>query len=247
MLLIALLVLRVCADPNNMPFSNERKEGFENRLAEIVARDLGARVEYTWLPQHRGYLRNTLDARKCDVLMQAPVGFVRAATTKPYYRSSYVFVSRVDRGLKIHSFDDPALRALRIGVQVIGDDYANTPPAHALGVRGLGGNVVGFPVYGDASKPDPLSPILDAVRSGTVDIAVAWGPLAGWYARKSPVALRLDPVTPGQDGPFSFVFAMGMGVRKDDARLRRTLDAVIARHRRDIDAVLARFGVPLLH
>jgi quinoprotein dehydrogenase-associated probable ABC transporter substrate-binding protein len=244
MLLIALAVLRVCADPNNMPFSNQQKQGFENRLAEMVARDLGARVEYTWLPQHRGYVRNMLNARKCDVLMQAPVGFVRTATTRPYYRSSYVFVSRVDRGLDLRSFDDPALRALRIGVQIIGDDYANTPPAHALGARGLGANVVGFPVYGDAGKPNPLFPILDAVRSGAVDVAVVWGPLAGWYARNSPVALKLRPVRPEKDGPFAF--AMGMGVRKDDATLRRKLDGVIARRHRDIEALLARFGVPML-
>jgi mxaJ protein len=244
--LLAVAALRVCADPNNMPFSDKAGQGFENRIAELVASDLHTRVEYNWLPQHRGYVRNTLNAHKCDVMMQAPVGFARTATTRPYYRSSYAFVSRKDRGLHITSFDDPALKSLRIGVQVVGDDYANTPPAHALGKRGLARNVVGFHVYGDASKPDPLAPILDAVVKGDVDIALVWGPLAGWYARSHHAPLRIDPIGEEKDGPFSFVFAMGMGVRKDDEPLRKRLDRVIARRQPQIDAILRAYGVPLV-
>jgi mxaJ protein len=141
--------LRVCADPNNLPFSNQREEGLENEVARLVARELHATLEYEWSPQRRGFVRNTLAAGKCDVIIEVPAGYHRTLTTRPWYRSTYVFVSRKDRGIALRSFDDPMLRELRIGVQMIGDDYANTPPAHALGKRGLAQNVVGYPVYGD--------------------------------------------------------------------------------------------------
>jgi mxaJ protein len=137
--------LRVCADPNNMPFSNARGEGFENGRARLVAGALGAPLEYAWQPQRRGFVRNTLAAGRCDVMMEAPIGYDRADETIPYYRSTYVFVSRRDRRLRVRSFDDPALRRLRIGVEVIGDDYANSPPAELLARRGLAAQVVGFP------------------------------------------------------------------------------------------------------
>src|SRR5688500_4128593 len=124
-------VLRVCADPNNLPFSNEKQQGFENRLAELIAGELDARLEYTWWAQRRGFIRSTLNEGLCDVVMEVPGSFDLAAVTRPYYRSTYVFVYRKDAGLTIRSFDDSLLRSLRIGVQIIGDDYANTPPAHA--------------------------------------------------------------------------------------------------------------------
>jgi ABC-type amino acid transport substrate-binding protein len=124
--------LRVCADPNNLPFSNQRQEGFENRLADLIAGELRATVRYTWHPQRRGFLRSTLGAHACDVVMGIPHGAERVLTTMPYYRSTYVFVYRKDRNLHIQSLDDMALRKLRIGVQLVGDDYANTPPVHAL-------------------------------------------------------------------------------------------------------------------
>src|SRR5581483_8068662 len=140
--------LRVCADPNNLPFSNQRLEGFENKIAGLLARDLNAEVEYTWWAQRRGFIRNTLKARACDVVMGVPSGFEMAQTTAPYYRSTYVFVYRQDSGLKVGSFDDPVLHKVKIGVQVIGDDGANAPPAHALSNRGIVGNVRGYTVYG---------------------------------------------------------------------------------------------------
>ncbi|HMH55230.1 MAG TPA: transporter substrate-binding domain-containing protein, partial [Gemmatimonadales bacterium] len=143
--------LRVCADPNNLPFSNQRREGFENRLADLIAGELGDTVRYTWQPQRRGFLRNTLNANACDVVMGMPLGSDRVLTTRPYYRSSYVFVSRKDRHLRVRSLDDPVLRKLRIGVQLVGDDYANTPPVHALSRRGIVKNLVGYSVLGDYS------------------------------------------------------------------------------------------------
>ncbi|HEX5574932.1 MAG TPA: hypothetical protein VFX42_03570, partial [Gemmatimonadales bacterium] len=124
--------LRVCSDPNNLPFSNQRGEGFENRLAELIAGELNATVRYTWWAERRGFIRSTLNAGRCDVVMGMPPGTGSVLTTRPYYRSTYVFVSRRDRHLAVKSLDDAALRRLKIGVQVVGDDYANTPPVHAL-------------------------------------------------------------------------------------------------------------------
>ena len=240
-------VLRVCADPNNLPFSNERRDGFENRIAEIVADELGAKVEYTWWAQRRGFIRNTLRANLCDVVIGVPYSFEHAAVTRPYYRSSYVFVTRADRKLRIESFDDPILKNLKIGVQVIGDDYTNSPPAHALAARGIIDNVRGYTVYGDYSQPNPPARILDAVTAGDLDVAVVWGPLAGYFAKKESTELTLVPVSPQIDVPFlPFVFDISMGVRREDVALRQQLDSVLKRRRADIDRVLAEYGVPRL-
>ena len=239
--------LRVCSDPNNLPFSNEKQEGFENRIAELVAHDLGMRVEYTWWAQRRGYLRNTLNAHRCDVVMGTPAHMEMLLPTRPYYRSSYAFVSRVDRHLALHSFDDAALRTLKIGVQLVGDDYMNTPPAHALSKRGIVKNLVGFPLYGDYAQPNPPARIVDAVARGSVDVAVVWGPLAGYAARHAAVPLEVVPVTPPSDLPYlPFAFDISMGVRKDDQDLKKRLDGVIARRGAAIDSILAAYGVPLV-
>jgi mxaJ protein len=208
-------VLRVCADPNNLPFSNQRGEGFENKIAELLAHDLGERVEYTWWAQRRGFFRNTLRAGMCDVVIGVPSGFEMALTTRPYYRSSYVFLSRKDRHLNLSSFDDPQLKKLRIGVQIIGDDQSNAPPAHALTRRKIVDNVKGFTLYGDYSQPNPPARIVDAVEKGDIDLAIVWGPLAGYFAKQSHVAMQVVPVTPQIDQPFlPFVFDISMGVRR---------------------------------
>jgi mxaJ protein len=236
--------LRVCADPNNLPFSNDRGEGFENRLAHLVAGDLGRQVRYTWWPQRRGFLRNTLDAGACDVVIGVPTSLDRLSVTRPYYRSTYVFVTR-QGGVTVRSFDDAILRRVRIGVQMIGEDYANSPPAHALAARGIVNNVVGYTVYGDYTEPSPPSRIVRAVAAREVDVAVVWGPLAGFFAARQPTALALRPVSPQVDPPFlPFVFDIGMGVRRADRVLLETLDAVLARRRPQVDALLERFHVP---
>lgn len=238
-------VLRVCADPNSLPFSNRRLEGFENRIAALLGRDLGARVDYTWWPQRRGFVRNTLNAGDCDVVMGVPASYELVLTTRPYYRSSYVFVSRRDRHLGVRSFDDPLLRRVRIGVQLVGDDYANSPPSHALAARGVVGNVHGYSVYGDYSKDSPPADIVDAVGRGEVDVAVVWGPLAGWFARRQPVPLDLVPVSPQIDLPFlPFVFDISMGVRRRDKDLKEELDRALERRKPEIDAILDTYGVP---
>jgi mxaJ protein len=237
--------LRVCADPNNLPFSNRAGEGFENRIAELLAADRHARLEYTWWPQRRGFVRNTLAAGACDVVIGVPRDYEPAVTTRPYYRSSYVFVTQRERGLALQSFDDPRLRELRIGVQMIGDDFNNTPPAHALSRRGITRNVVGFPVYGDYSHPSPLAAIIGAVERGEVDAAVVWGPAAGYFARRSRTGLALMPVSPQSDSPaLPFAFDISMAVRRGDAPRRAELDDFLARRRADVDAILDSYGIP---
>jgi len=237
--------LRVCADPNNLPFSNDRGQGFENRIAELLARDLQKKVEYTWWAQRRGFVRNTLKAGSCDVIIGVPTGLGMVLATAPYYRSTYVFVTRQDRRINVRSFDDPILRRVRIGVQLIGDDGTNSPPAHALSNRGIISNVKGYTVYGDYTKDSPPSRIIDAVARGEVDVAVAWGPMAGYWAKRSPVALRLVDVEPQIDLPFlPFVFDIGVGVRRGDTTFRASLQSVLTRRRPDIQRILNEYGVP---
>jgi mxaJ protein len=254
MILLALLlgacapkqrVLRVCADPNNLPFSNDRGEGFENRLAELVARDLDARVEYTWWAQRRGYVRNTLKAGRCDLWPGVATQVEMVATTRPYYRSSYVFVTRADRGLDIASFDDPRLKTLTIGVQMIGDDASNTPPTHALARRGIISNVRGYMLYGDYAKPNPPAEIVRAVDRGDIDVAVVWGPFAGYFAGAATHPLKLTPVTPWLDGPqWPMVFDVSMGVAKEKPKLREEVDEVLERRALEIGRILAAYRVP---
>lgn len=245
----SLTALRVCADPNNLPFSNARGEGFENRLATLLAEELGLPLRYTWFAQRRGFVRETLGAGACDVIPGIVASSDRVLVTRPYYRSTYVFVRRTDSPrtvARVASLDDPALRRMRIGVHVIGDDYTNTPPAHALAARGLVEQVRGYQLQGDYAQPDPPRVLVDAVVRGEVDLAIAWGPLAGWAARRgAPVALR--PVTPQIDLPFlPFVYDIAMGVRRADVALRDRLDAALARRADDVAALLAEYGVPVL-
>jgi mxaJ protein len=235
--------LRVCADPNNLPFSDSSGAGFENELAQMLGRELHRRVEYTWWAQRRGALRNTLKAGLCDVVMGVPQALDMVATSSPYYESSYVFVSVASRGLVIESFDDPRLRVLKVGVQVVGDDYVNTPPVHALSARGIVDNVRGYSVLGDYAETTPAAKILRAVEAGEIDVAVAWGPLAGYVARRAEPPLRLT-LTPARDGSLPMRFQISMGVRRSDQQLRTALNAFITHQKPAIDALLARFGVP---
>jgi quinoprotein dehydrogenase-associated probable ABC transporter substrate-binding protein len=239
--------LRVCADPNNLPFSNDKGAGFENRIAEIIARDLGRPLEYFWQPQRRGFIRTTLNANRCDVVMGVPSEFDAVKTTRPYYRSTYVFASRADRGLHVNSFDDPRLKTLRIGIQITGEDYANPPAAQALASRHIVDNVRGYTVYGNYSEPDPARRLIDAVASGAIDVAVAWGPLAGYFAKREAVPIDTTRVSPEAESPFlRFAFDISMGVRRADRQLAEALDAAAARRRAEIRRVLVTYGVPLV-
>jgi mxaJ protein len=238
--------LRVCADPNNLPFSNERGDGFENKIATLVSRALGRPLEYFWLPQRRGFIRNSLNARRCDVVIGVPVQYGLLQPTRSYYRSSYAFVSRRDRHLRIDSFDASLLKRLTIGIQVTGDDYNNPPAAQELASRHLVQNVRGFPIYGDYSRPDPQREIVDAVADGRVDVAIVWGPLAGYYAQRESTPIEVRPIAAVSHAPASrFTFDIAMGVRRDDTMLRAALDTVIARHGDAMRQILRAYGVPL--
>ena len=237
--------LRVCADPNNLPFSNDRGEGFENKIAELISSEMHLPIEYTWWAERRGFFRNTLRSGKCDVVIGVPQDFELAATTKPYYRSTYVFVMRSDRGLKIDSLDDPELRTLKIGVQLVGDDGTNTPPAHALANRGLIENVRGYTLYGNYNEEAPPSRIINAVARGDVDIAIVWGPLAGYFAQQPPVSLELRPVKPEMDLPsLPFVYDISVGVRRGENELKTKIDNILDRKRAAINEILDEFHVP---
>jgi mxaJ protein len=235
--------LRVCADPNNLPFSDQAGRGFENRIVELIASDLGSTVTYTWWAQRRGYVRHTL----CDVWPGVASGSEMMTSTRPYYRSSYVFVTRADRGLHIASFDDPQLSNLIIGVQMVGSDAMNTPPAHALARRGIVQNVRGYMLYGDYRQPHPPSAIIDAVEDGDVDVAVVWGPMAGYFAAQGSKPLTIEPVQPSRDSTeLPMAFYVSMGVRRGDNALLERLDDSLERNRAVISAILADYHVPVL-
>lgn len=240
--------LRVCADPNNLPYSNQAGEGFENHIVELLARDLGATVRYTWWAQRRGALRNTLLAGNCDVVPGIASGMEQVATTRPYYRSTYVFVMRGDGPLHdLASYDDPRLPRARIGVQLIGDDGGNTPPAHALALRGMRDNVRGFMVYGDYAQPAPQAALFEAVARGEIDVAIAWGPTAAYFAQRARPALAITPVAPWLDGPqWPMQFEVSMGMRKGEPALRRELDRALERNAAEIARILAAYHVPLV-
>lgn len=236
---------RVCADPNNLPFSNKEKTGFENKLADLIAGELGEKVTYAWHAQRRGFIRETLKAKRCDVVMGVPTQVDMVDTTRPYYRSTYVFVSRTDRHLGIQSIKDPRLRQLKVGVQLIGDDGFNTPPAHALAEEGVEDNVEGYTVYGDYRAPNPAAAIVTAVANGDVDIAAVWGPLAGYFAKQSKVPLTVTPITDTASfKPLQFQFDIALGVRKGDHARRKQLDEILVRKQPQIDALLAHYGIP---
>jgi mxaJ protein len=236
--------LRVCADPNNRPFSAEDGSGMENKIAEVIGQELGADVTYTWFAQRRGFLRNTLNAGKCDLVPGIPAKMEMLRTTQPYYRSGYVFV-RQESTPKVESLDDPALKRLKIGVQLIGNDATNTPPVHALAHRGIVENVRGFMVYGDYESPDPVSPIVEAVASGDVDVAIVWGPPAGYFAGKQKVKLAIDPVPPSaHEGDPPMRFDIAMGVRKANVELAAEIDRALTARRAEVDAILAAYHVP---
>jgi mxaJ protein len=231
--------LRVCADPNNMPFSSRDQTGFENRIAALVAHDLSARLTFVWQRMGRGFVREYLDKAQCDLIVGIPANFRSVLTTSPYYRSTYVFVSRQAEPV-IPSLDSPALHGLKIGVQVLDEEY--TPPGQALARRGLQSSIVGFDTTGDGADS-----IIRAVAEQKVDLAIVWGPFAGYFARKIGDKFRVTPVEPEADPPgLPFTFEISMGVRKGDLALRDQLEKILVDRQSDIRAILAEYGVPQL-
>ena len=216
----------------------------ENKLAQLIAHDLHAKLGYYWWPQVRGFVRKTLNDNKCDLWPGVATGLDTLLTTRPYYESSYVFVTRSDRDLAHLTLDDPRLGSLAIGVQMIGNDATNTPPAHALARRGLTDNVHGYMVYAHEDPAGP--PILTAVASGQLDLALVWGPTAGYFAHRSPIPLRVEPVIPSIDGgQWPMVYGISVGVRRDHVALRDQVDAILEHEKPRIDALLRSYHVPV--
>jgi quinoprotein dehydrogenase-associated probable ABC transporter substrate-binding protein len=237
-------VLRICADPDNMPTSNQKGEGYENKIAELIAKEWNAKLEYAWWPVRRGFFSRALNGRYCDVALTAPSGLDMAGTTKPYFRSAYVIVYRKDSGLNLTSLDDPAWKKLKIGVNLLNSDAENTPPAMALSRHGVVGNLVGFSTfYSELDRPED---IIKAVVDKKVDAAIVWGPLAGYFAGKSPVPLEVKPIEHDSLSGIPFAFNMSMGVRRRDKDLRDSLQTVIDKKGSEIQAILRQYGVPLL-
>lgn len=242
-------LLKVCADPNNLPYSNKQGQGFENKLAALVAKDFGLQISYFWFPQHDAFFRRTLNAGECDVVMGVPAGIDEADATEPYYRSSYVFVSRRDLKLKINSFDDPRLKTLRVGVNVLGNGEDSLPPVYALASRGIVRNVVGYSVFGAGlAQTDRAADLIHAVSENDVDVAIAWGPVAGYYARRSSVPLELTPVENDPAHPeMPLTFEIGIGVRQGNVALKQRLEAELKRRHSEILQLLRGYGIPQLN
>lgn len=235
--------LKVCADPNNLPFSNVREQGFENRIARLVAEDLGETLSYVWWAQRRGYIGAALNTGECDLIAGTASVDGVLLTYPPYYRSGYVAVTRPGESV-VASFDDPRLRSLELGVELVGDDSASTPPAAALASRGIVDNVRGYSILGDYREESPTRGIIDAVASGEVDAAFAWGPRAGYFARQE--GLVVTPFAAQFDGEMPLAFDISMALRLDEGKLRQRVEAALLRHRPEINGILAEFGVPRL-
>ena len=230
--------LRVCADPNNMPFSSRDQSGFENRIAALAAHELNARLIYVWQRMGRGFIREYLDKSQCDVMIGIPANYGAVLTTSPYYRSTYVFVSR--QGQPVPSLDSPSLHSLKIGIQVLDEQY--TPPGEALARRGLQNSIVGFDTIGDGADS-----IMRAVADQSVDLAIVWGPLAGYFAKTIGRDLRVTPVEREVDPPgLPFTFAISMAVRRGDFALRDQLEKILVNRQSEIRAILDEYGVPQL-
>jgi hypothetical protein len=199
-------------------------------------------------PHRRGFIRNTLSGAQVRRGARAADRLRTRRADRAVYTATYVFVSRHEDALDLRTLDDPRLRKLRIGLHTIGDDYAAVPPAEALARRGIVANVVGYSIYGDYARPDPPRDLIDAVARGDVDVAIAWGPLAGYFAGRAPVPLVVSPIeaAPDRTGEDPLRFSTAVGVRKGDEALKRTLQATLDRQQPEVQQLLASYGVPVV-
>jgi quinoprotein dehydrogenase-associated probable ABC transporter substrate-binding protein len=233
-------VLRVCADPRDLPFSNQSGEGFENKLAEFLAQKLGKTLSYEFYPGATGFVRNTLNAHKCDVIMGMPQGDDIVQGTNPYYRTTYALVSKPGSGLEsVDSLESPLLQGKRIGI------VAGTPPATNLAVNGLLGNIKSYPLVVDTRFDAPTSAMIDDLDADRIDIAILWGPIAGYLAKHAKTPMKVMPLVKETSGSH-LIYRIGMGVRHSDQEWKRLLNKLIAENQDAITHILAAYGVPLL-
>ncbi len=233
-------VFRACADPRNLPFSNEAGEGFENKIAELFARKLGKSVAYTFYPGATGFIRNTLNAHRCDVVLGIAQGDEIVQPTNPYYRTGYAAAYRKGGPLEgLNSLNDPRLKTAKIGV------IAGTPPVTFLAANGLLPQIKSYALVVDTRFDSPTHDMMDDLDRGDIDVALLWGPIAGYYASKAKTATTVTPLLKEQDGP-RMVYPIVMGVRHSDQNWKRTLNKLISENRSEIEAILISYGVPLL-
>jgi quinoprotein dehydrogenase-associated probable ABC transporter substrate-binding protein len=233
-------VLRVCADPRNLPFSDEQGEGFENKLAEFFAQKLGKSLAYAWYPQATGFVRNTLGAHKCDVIMGFPQGNDIVQSTNPYYRTSYALVFKSGSDLDgVQTLSDPRLKGKHIGI------VAGTPPSNYLAAGGLMTTAKPYPLVIDTRVDSSAQAMMKDLAEGGIDAGVLWGPMAGYYAKRANPPLNVVPLTREAGAP-TLVYRIAMGVRFSDQEWKRSLNRMIEENQPAINAILLGFGVPLL-
>jgi quinoprotein dehydrogenase-associated probable ABC transporter substrate-binding protein len=233
-------VFRACGDPRNLPFSNEKGEGFENKLAELFAAKLGKKLGYTYFPQATGFVRNTLGSHRCDVIMGFPQGSDLAQVTVPYYRTTYALVSKPGSGFEgVNALDDPKLKEKRIGV------VAGTPPSTNMAINGLMAHVKPYPLTIDTRVDSSAQAMIDDIASGDIDCGILWGPMAGYFASRSNPTLIVAPLLKETLGP-PLIYRIGMAVRPSDQEFKRTLNKLIAENQMEINKLLLSYNVPLL-
>jgi quinoprotein dehydrogenase-associated probable ABC transporter substrate-binding protein len=231
---------RVCADPRNMPLSSDKGEGFENKIAELFAGKLGKGLAYAWYPGSTGFVRNTLGAHRCDVIMGFPQGDDLAQNTNPYYRTAYALVFKSEQGLAdLETISDPRLKTKRIGI------VAGTPPANAMALNGLLGRAKSYPLVVDTRIDSSAEAMISDIRSGEIDAGILWGPMAGYYAKKQNPPLQVVPLVKESVGP-KLAYRIAMAVRPADQEFKRLLNKLIQENQQEINSILLNFGVPLL-
>lgn len=231
--------LRVCADPNNLPFSNDKGEGFENKIAEVLAGDLGVPVRYTYYPDSVGFIRSTLNARRCDIIIGTVAGNELVQNTNPYYRSTYALIYKADSGLNLKSLDDPALSTLKTGA------IAGTPPTTILAARGLLSNMQSYQLVVDTRFDHPAEEMIHDVATGKIDVGIVWGPIAGYFAKRESTPLTVVALE-SANLPMQLDYRITMGVRYNEPEWKRKVNGLIRKHQADINKILAEYGVPLL-
>jgi quinoprotein dehydrogenase-associated probable ABC transporter substrate-binding protein len=233
-------VLRVCADPRNLPFSNENGEGFENKLGELFAEKLQKKLDYMYYPQATGFVRMTLAAHRCDVIMGFPQGDDIVQGTNPYYRTAYALVAKPGSGLdEVATLEDARLKGKHIGI------VAGTPPATNMAVNGLMANAKPYPLMIDTRFDSSAAAMIKDLTSGEIDAGVLWGPIAGYYAKQASPPLHVTPLVKETSGP-RLAYRIGMGVRPADQNWKRQLNRLIQENQPAINEILLDFGVPLL-
>jgi quinoprotein dehydrogenase-associated probable ABC transporter substrate-binding protein len=233
-------VLKVCADPNNLPFSDEKKEGFENKIADLIGAELGRPVDYVWFPQVIGFVRNTLRANRCDLVMGTVAGDEIMQTTNPYYFTTYVILWRSDKEFAFAGLDDPRLKTLRLGV------VAGTPPSDLLVRYDLMSHTKPYALSVDTRFESPPHEMVQDVVAGTIDVSFLWGPIAGYYRKRDALPLTLVPLK-SEPGTPRMAYHIAMGVRANEPEWRRGINAAILKRQTEITAILRDYGVPLLN